>query len=78
MNIKNIDLVAVPVTDQDASLKFYTEKLGFEVRLNIPHFENPAIRWMQLAPSGAATSVVLAPWVKPENFITFILETSSI
>ncbi|MBA3868001.1 MAG: VOC family protein [Anaerolineae bacterium] len=78
MNIKNIDLVAVPVTDQDASLKFYTEKLGFEVRLNIPHFENPSIRWMQLAPSGAATSMVLAPWVKPENFITFILETSSI
>ncbi len=78
MNIKRIDLVGVPVNNQEVSLAFYTEKLGFEVRMNIPHFEDPSIRWIQLAPPGAATSIVLAPWVKHENFITFILESSNI
>ena len=78
MNIKHIDLVGIPAPDQNASLAFYTEKLGFEVRLNIPHMEDPSIRWIQLALPGSSTTVVLAPWVKPEQFITFVLETNNI
>jgi lactoylglutathione lyase len=78
MNIKHIDLIGVPVTDQNASLAFYTEKLGFEVRLNITHFEDPSIRWIQLAPPGSATSIVLSPWIKRESFNTFVLVTDNI
>lgn len=28
--IKGIEIVSIPVRDQNASLKFYTEKLGFK------------------------------------------------
>lgn len=31
-----IRVVSVPVSDQEAALKFYTEKLGFEKKLDIP------------------------------------------
>ncbi len=78
MNIKHIDLVGIPVTNQEVSLAFYTEKLGFEVRMNIPHFEDSSIRWIQLAPAGAATNIVLAPWIKHESYTTIVLETDNI
>src|ERR1051326_6887974 len=44
------------VTDQDRSLAFYTEKLGFELQLDAPMGQS---RWIQLAPKGAQTSLVL-------------------
>jgi catechol 2,3-dioxygenase-like lactoylglutathione lyase family enzyme len=78
MSIKHIDLVGIPVTDQNASLAFYTEKLGFEVRMNIPHFEDPSIRWIQVAPPGSASTIVLSTWIKRESFTTFVLVTDNI
>jgi catechol 2,3-dioxygenase-like lactoylglutathione lyase family enzyme len=78
MNIERIDLVPIPVSDQAAALAFYTEKLGFEVRLNIPHLEDPSTHWIQLAPPGGETQVVLSTWIKPENFSAFILVTRNI
>ncbi len=78
MNINRIDLIPIPVSDQNAALAFYTEKLGFEVRLNIAHMEDPSIRWIQLAPPGGETHLVLAPWVNSGSFATFILVTSDI
>ena len=32
--IRGIDLVTIPVRNQDTALKFYTEKLGFKVATN--------------------------------------------
>jgi catechol 2,3-dioxygenase-like lactoylglutathione lyase family enzyme len=32
MALQSLFIVSVPVTDQDRSKAFYTEKLGFEVR----------------------------------------------
>lgn len=78
MNIERIDLIPIPVTDQNASLAFYTEKLGFEVRMNIQHLEDPAIRWIELVPLGSTTGVVLSNWIKPERFDTFVLVTTNI
>jgi catechol 2,3-dioxygenase-like lactoylglutathione lyase family enzyme len=55
--ITQIGTVMVPVADQDAAIAFYTEKLGFEVRSDIP-FGN-GDRWVDVAPAGASSTVAL-------------------
>jgi predicted enzyme related to lactoylglutathione lyase len=54
--ITGINSVSVMVTDQDRSLAFYTQKLGFELQMDAPMGQS---RWLQLAPKGAQTSLVL-------------------
>lgn len=44
--IRGIDLVSIPVRDQDVSLKFYTEKLGFKIHTDQPF--NGKQRWIEL------------------------------
>ena len=56
MTINAISSVSVVVSDQDRALAFYTEKLGFELQMDAPMGQS---RWIQLAPKGARTSLVL-------------------
>ena len=49
----------VPVSDQDRAIEFYTDKLGFEKRADIPF--GGGERWVEVAPRGAATSIALVP-----------------
>lgn len=78
MNIKQIDLIGIPVTDVDIALDFYTKTLGFEERVNMEHFEIEGGRWIELVPPGAATAVVLAFWEKPGTRGAFQLVTTDI
>jgi len=78
MNIQHLDLIGMPVTDQKASLDFYTQKLGFEVRVNTEHFEMPGMRWIELVPPGAATAIVLSTWEDSDSRGTIILVTTDI
>ena len=55
--INAISSVSVVVSDQDRALAFYTQKLGFELQMDAPMGQS---RWIQLAPKGAQTSLVLA------------------
>jgi catechol 2,3-dioxygenase-like lactoylglutathione lyase family enzyme len=55
--IRGIKLASIPVRDQDASLKFYTEKLGFKVATDQPFSDKQ--RWIELQISGADTRFVL-------------------
>jgi len=59
--ITSIGTVSVYVRDQEKAVKFYTEKLGFEVRRNEPM--GPNARWIELAPKGAQTRIV--PFTPP-------------
>ena len=54
--INRISTVSVVVSDQDRALAFYTEKLGLELQMDAPMGQS---RWIQLAPKGAQTSLVL-------------------
>jgi predicted enzyme related to lactoylglutathione lyase len=54
--ITHINTVSVVVSDQDRALAFYTSKLGFELQMDAPMGQS---RWIQLAPRGAQTSLVL-------------------
>ena len=58
--ITQIGTVIVPVSDQDRALDFYTQKLGFEKRLDVP-FGPKGERWIEVAPAGAATTVAIVP-----------------
>ena len=56
-SIIDVRTVAVTVTDQDRALTFYVDTLGFEKRLDAPI--SPTMRWIEVAPPGAATSIAL-------------------
>jgi predicted enzyme related to lactoylglutathione lyase len=55
--IEHIKTVAVYVEDQERALDFYTRILGFEVRNEVDLGARG--RWLELAPPGAETSLVL-------------------
>jgi len=57
--ITRVDTVALPVTDQDRAVQFYVGQLGFEKRRDVPF--GPGIRWVEVAPPGAVTTIALVP-----------------
>jgi catechol 2,3-dioxygenase-like lactoylglutathione lyase family enzyme len=57
--INQVATVIVPVSDQDRAIEFYTGRLGFEKRADIPMGE--AMRWVEVAPPGAATTIAIVP-----------------
>jgi catechol 2,3-dioxygenase-like lactoylglutathione lyase family enzyme len=60
MSITHLELLSMPVSDQDRSRDFYVDVLGFDlVRENAM---GPAQRWIQVAPKGAQTSITLVTW----------------
>lgn len=56
--IKYLNTVTVYVSDQQKSLDFYVDKLGFEKRAD--RDMGPAGRWIEVCPAGATTGLVLA------------------
>ena len=59
--VSNIGVAMFTVSDQDAAITFYTEKLGFELRSDTPFGENGEMRWVEVAPPGSATRLALNP-----------------
>ncbi|HEY1690236.1 MAG TPA: VOC family protein [Solirubrobacteraceae bacterium] len=59
-SITKISTVTIPVADQDREIEFYVEKLGFEKRVDMP-FGDGNYRWVEVAPTGADTTIALAP-----------------
>ncbi|MGD0911979.1 MAG: VOC family protein [Terracidiphilus sp.] len=55
--IRGIKFIGIPVRDQDAALKFYTEALGFKVITDQPF--NDKQRWIELMIPGADTGLAL-------------------
>ncbi len=55
--INRVDVVPVYVNDQDAALEFYVGKLDMEKLRDDPM--GPDVRWVQVRPKGAETSIVL-------------------
>ena len=61
MAITHIHATSVYVSDQDKAVDFYTNKLGFEKRQDeqFDYGEVPNLRWIEVAPPGAQTAIVL-------------------
>ena len=59
MNNLTISVSFLPHTDPEASLAFYRDVLGFEVRKDVGYED---MRWITVGPAGQpGTSIVLAP-----------------
>ena len=57
MNVSQLGRVIVPVSDQDAAIAFYTEKLGFTVSADVPYGEGE--RWVEVSPPNGGAAIAL-------------------
>ncbi|HEX3468459.1 MAG TPA: VOC family protein [Candidatus Elarobacter sp.] len=58
--IKAVKFVSIPVRDQDAALRFWTERCGFEIATDQPMSdEMGGQRWIELRIGSAPTRIVL-------------------
>jgi len=63
--IKKISLSGIWVSDQDKSLEFFVDKLGFDVQRDTTMGD---YRWIEVIPPGAETGITLAkPYPGQEN-----------
>ena len=54
-----MDHLAIPVTDQERSIAFYTGVLGFEKTVDAPF--GPGQRWVEVSPISGGTTIALPP-----------------
>ena len=66
MPINKVGTVCVFVSDQNRAKSFYTEKLGFELRTDLPLYPGAPSRWVAVAPHGSQTDVIL--YLPDENW----------
>ena len=86
MDITHVQLLSVPVTDQDRARDFYVGTLGLALLADTPmgpEDGGPAGRWVQVGPRGAAsgTSLTLVNWFEtmPAGSLRgLVLQTSDI
>jgi lactoylglutathione lyase len=57
--ITQLGRIFVPVSDQDEALAFYTETLGFALRVDISYGEGE--RWIEVVPGGGEAALALVP-----------------
>jgi catechol 2,3-dioxygenase-like lactoylglutathione lyase family enzyme len=60
MSLTHLQLLSVPVADQDRARDFYTGTLGLELISDVTM--GPAQRWVQVGIPGAQTSLTLVTW----------------
>jgi catechol 2,3-dioxygenase-like lactoylglutathione lyase family enzyme len=58
--LSTLQVVSIPVTDQDRSRDFYVDTLGFT--LVADERMDPDQRWVQLAPPDGGTTITLVTW----------------
>jgi catechol 2,3-dioxygenase-like lactoylglutathione lyase family enzyme len=56
--VSQLGRVIVPVSDQDAAIAFYTEKLGFTVSADVPYGEGD--RWVEVSPPNGGAAIALS------------------
>ena len=79
MTVTHVQLLSVPVSDQDRARDFYVDVLGFDLVRDNPM--GPGRRWVQLAPKGAATGLTLVTWfptMPPGSLKGLVLETDDL
>jgi catechol 2,3-dioxygenase-like lactoylglutathione lyase family enzyme len=77
--IRHIQIVSIPVSDQDRAKAFYAGKLGFEVRADDPMGEDR--RWVALAPPKGETAIALVSWfdeMPPGSVRGLVLESDDV
>ena len=57
--VTKLGRVMVPVSDQDAAIAWYADKLGFTLVADIPFGDGD--RWVEIAPPGGGATIALVP-----------------
>jgi lactoylglutathione lyase len=52
--INTIGGIVIMVSDQAQAVKFYTEKIGFDIRLNVPFYDG---KWIEVAPKDSESTL---------------------
>ena len=60
MSLTHVQLLSVPVTDQDRARDFYVNTLGFELLADTQL--GPGQRWVQVGAPGSQASLTLVTW----------------
>ena len=60
MTISHVQLLSVPVSDQDRARDFYVDTLGFELAMDTQL--GPDMRWVMVKPVGGQTALTLVTW----------------
>jgi catechol 2,3-dioxygenase-like lactoylglutathione lyase family enzyme len=71
--------VSVPVSDQEQAKEFYVDTLGFE--LLVDNSWREGMRWIEVAPEGSATSLMLVSWLDhllPSLYRVIVVTTDDI
>ena len=79
MTVTHVQVLSVPVSDQDRARDFYVDTLGFDLIADYPM--GPGGRWVQVAPKGAATTLTLVTWfptMPPGSLKGLVLETDDL
>lgn len=79
MAISKVQILSMPVADQERAKDFYVDTLGFELVAERPM--GPDGTWVQVAPKGAETSLTLVTWFEdmpPGSAQGIVLETDDI
>ena len=79
MAIEHINVISLPVTDQDRARDFYVNTLGFELVADTPM--GPGMRWVQVRPQHGQASITLVNWfdTMPAGSVKgTVLETSDL
>jgi len=77
--MNKIELISVPVTDQQKAKDFYVNVLGFSILMEGPFGNNQM--WIQLGLPGTETSIALVNWFEkmtPGCLQGLIIETADI
>jgi lactoylglutathione lyase len=59
--LHNIGVAMFTVSDVDAAIAYYTEKIGFELRSDVAFGEQGESRWVEVAPKGSTARLALNP-----------------
>jgi catechol 2,3-dioxygenase-like lactoylglutathione lyase family enzyme len=79
MSLTRIQLLSVPVADQDRAKDFYVGTLGFDLVADTPL--GPAQCWVQVRPKGGQTSITLVTWfatMPPGSLKGLVIETDDL
>jgi catechol 2,3-dioxygenase-like lactoylglutathione lyase family enzyme len=60
MSVSSVEVISVPVADQDRAKHFYADVLGFAAEMDSSFGEN--MRWVMLRPPGGGTAITLVTW----------------
>jgi catechol 2,3-dioxygenase-like lactoylglutathione lyase family enzyme len=61
MAVGSLEVISIPVSDQDRAKRFYADVLGFSAELDAG-FAGGSMRWVMLRPPAGGTAITLVTW----------------